>query len=56
MVAVPGQIDDVLRVLDEAASWLRERGIEQWPVRFEVSWIEGALGRGETWLVLAQSR
>jgi GNAT superfamily N-acetyltransferase len=51
VVASPGQVDDVRRVLDEAAGWLRERGIEQWPSRFESSWIEGAIGRGETWLV-----
>jgi GNAT superfamily N-acetyltransferase len=50
-VAAPGQIDDVLQVLDEAASWLRGRGIEQWPLPFEASWVDGALGRGETWLV-----
>jgi GNAT superfamily N-acetyltransferase len=51
VVAAPDQVDDVLRLLDEAAGWLRERGIEQWPSRFESSWVEGAVGRGETWLV-----
>ncbi len=51
MVAAPGRIDDVLRVLDEAAGWLWGRGIEQWPSRFEASWVEGALDRGQTWLV-----
>ncbi|GAA2407788.1 GNAT family N-acetyltransferase [Nonomuraea africana] len=41
---------EVLDVLDEAAAWLRRRGITQWPERFESSWIEGAIERGETWL------
>ncbi|MEV1314816.1 GNAT family N-acetyltransferase [Micromonospora arborensis] len=42
---------EVLIVLDEAAAWLRERGISQWPARFEPSWIEDAIRRGETWLI-----
>jgi GNAT superfamily N-acetyltransferase len=50
-VARPDQLGDVLGVLDEAAAWLRERGITQWPARFEPSWVEGAIRRGETWLV-----
>ncbi len=53
LVAAPGQADEVLAVLDEAAAWLQERGVEQWPSRFEPSWVEGAVSRGETWLVLA---
>lgn len=40
----------VLEVLDEAAAWLRRRGVTQWPDRFEPSWIEGAIAQGETWL------
>ena len=50
-VATPGQIDDVLSLLDEAAAWLRARGVSQWPDRFEPSWVDGAISRGETWLV-----
>jgi GNAT superfamily N-acetyltransferase len=53
LVAAPGQAGEVLAVLDEAAAWLQERGVEQWPSRFEPSWVEGAVSRGETWLVLA---
>lgn len=49
-VASPGHLRDVLAVLDEAAAWLRRRGVEQWPSRFERSWVEGAVWRGETWL------
>jgi GNAT superfamily N-acetyltransferase len=52
LVAAPGQVDEVLTVLDEAAAWLRGRGVEQWPARFERSWVEGAVSRGETWLAL----
>jgi hypothetical protein len=51
LVAAPGQLDEVLTVLDEAAAWLRGRGIAQWPPRFESSWIRSAIDRGETWLV-----
>lgn len=51
LMASPSQLDDVLTILDEAARWLQARGVSQWPSRFEPSWVEGALGRGETWLV-----
>src|SRR5580693_6158012 len=50
LVAAPGE---VLAVLDEASAWLAGRGVEQWPSRFEPSWVEGAVRRGETWLALA---
>jgi hypothetical protein len=53
LVAAPGQVDEVVAVLDEAAAWLHGRGVEQWPSRFEPSWVEGAVRRGETWLALA---
>lgn len=46
-----GRVADVLEVLDEAAGWLGSRGISQWPARFEPAWVEGAVARGETWLV-----
>ena len=52
-VARPDQAAEVLSVLDEAAAWLREQGIAQWPARFEPSWVEDAIRRGETWLVEA---
>ena len=45
--------DDVEVVLDllvDAAAWLRARGIEQWPERFETDWVMPAIERGETWL------
>jgi hypothetical protein len=51
LMASPGQLDDVLAALDEAAAWLQGRQVAQWSSRFEPSWVEGAIGRGETWLV-----
>ena len=45
------QADAVLGVLNEAAAWLQDQGITQWPARFESSWIEEAILQGETWLV-----
>jgi GNAT superfamily N-acetyltransferase len=50
-IAAPGQAGDVLSVLNEAADWLRARGISQWPERFDPSWVDDAIHRGETWLV-----
>jgi GNAT superfamily N-acetyltransferase len=50
-VATADQADDVLGVLDETAAWLTEQRITQWPARFEPTWIEDAIRRGETWLV-----
>jgi hypothetical protein len=38
-------------VLDEAAAWLAGQGISQWPARFELAWVRGAIRRGQTWLV-----
>jgi RimJ/RimL family protein N-acetyltransferase len=52
----PAAVEDlgqVLDVLDEAAGWLDARGVAQWPKQFEASWVEGAISRGETWLVEA---
>jgi hypothetical protein len=45
------QTGEVLAVLDEAAAWLAGRGVTQWPERFERSWVEPSIARGETWLV-----
>lgn len=42
---------DVLKVLDTASAWLRSRGIDQWPEHFSSDWVQGAVERGETWLV-----
>ena len=39
----PGEEDVVLDLLAEAATWLRARGIEQWPRRFPADSIGGEL-------------
>jgi GNAT superfamily N-acetyltransferase len=49
----------VLSILDEAAAWLQNRGIEQWPARFggvegwRASRIAGYVDDGDCWLVRA---
>jgi GNAT superfamily N-acetyltransferase len=48
--ARPDEVDVVLDVLADAASWLRKRGVEQWPERFERDWVLPAIERSETWL------
>jgi GNAT superfamily N-acetyltransferase len=48
--AGPREISDVLAVLDEAARWLGQRGVRQWPPHFEREWVEPAVLAGETWL------
>ena len=40
----------MLAVLADAAAWLRERGVEQWPDRFPTEWVMPAIEAGETWL------
>lgn len=42
---------EVLEILDEAATWLRAQGIEQWPRRFRREVIVPAIEAGETFLV-----
>lgn len=49
--AVPEQVAEVLAVLDEAAAWLSSRAVDQWPSRFEATWVADAIAKGETWLV-----
>lgn len=55
--ARPSEIDVVLDVLDEAAAWLRENNIEQWPAKFSGpdDWrnarIRAYVESGQTWLV-----
>lgn len=44
---------DVLAVLNEAAAWLTDRNITQWPARFDPGWVADEVARGETWLVVA---
>jgi GNAT superfamily N-acetyltransferase len=48
--ARPEEVDIVLDVLADASVWLRARGIEQWPERFDASWEMPAIERRETWI------
>jgi GNAT superfamily N-acetyltransferase len=48
--AQPDELEVVLGVLSDAAAWLRVRGIEMWPERFDDDWVMPAIERGETWL------
>ncbi len=50
-----GDIDGVIDVLAEASSWLRARGITQWPERFAPSDLTGALATGELYVVDAEA-
>ncbi|HEU5483492.1 MAG TPA: GNAT family N-acetyltransferase [Microlunatus sp.] len=49
--AEPGEEGVVLDVLADAAAWLRERGIEQWPRRFAVESVTDRIAAGEVLLV-----
>ena len=40
----------ILSILNEAAAWLQERGIQQWPGSFEPVGLEPALGNRDVWL------
>jgi len=50
-LAGPADVGQVQIVLDDATAWLRGRGIEQWPVRFDADWVAAQVARGTTWLV-----
>ncbi|WP_143230362.1 GNAT family N-acetyltransferase [Actinosynnema sp. ALI-1.44] len=55
--ALPEDLDTVLDILDDAAKWLQERGIEQWPSSFsqDATWrtqrIRSYIEHGLTYLV-----
>ena len=49
--ASPDEVDEVVAVLSEAVSWLRSRGIEQWPDPYPAEWVAASIERGETYLV-----
>src|SRR5256885_2237668 len=48
--ASPGEVDDVLVVLNDAARRLQATAIDQWPAAFEVAWIRPDILAGETWI------
>ncbi len=49
--AEPGDEDVVLDVLANASTWLRERGIKQWPQRFAADSVTDQITRGQALLV-----
>lgn len=55
--ATPNELPLVLELLDDAARWLRERGITQWPARFtdaedwRIARIRAYIDNGHTWMV-----
>ncbi|MER7077211.1 Acetyltransferase (GNAT) family protein [Saccharopolyspora kobensis] len=49
--ARPGEQDVVLDLLAEAAAWLRDRGIAQWPKRFPAASVRAQIAAGEALLV-----
>jgi GNAT superfamily N-acetyltransferase len=51
--AAPVEIDDVTSILSEAAEWLMERGIEQWPNPFPIELVVPSLEQGRTFLALS---
>ncbi|GGM84170.1 hypothetical protein GCM10012275_63520 [Longimycelium tulufanense] len=59
--AQPRDADQVLALLDEAAAWLRSRGIHQWPERFtgRDDWrakrIRAYIAAGQTYVVRADT-
>jgi GNAT superfamily N-acetyltransferase len=58
--AMPDEFPLVLELLDEAARWLSERGITQWPAQFSgaedwrIERIRAYIDNGHTWLVRTQ--
>jgi ribosomal protein S18 acetylase RimI-like enzyme len=55
--AVAADVERVIALLNDAAAWLLERGVEQWhPGQWRTERIAGAIARGETYLMFAQDR
>lgn len=51
-VATTDDVAHVIDVLDEAAEWLLQQGIDQWPRRFRHDVVLPAIEAGETFLVM----
>ena len=43
-------LDEVLAILNSAASWLSSKGVEQWPDRFDADQVLATIIQGHTWL------
>jgi GNAT superfamily N-acetyltransferase len=52
-LAGPGDVDPVVSILEEAAAWLRSRGIDQWPAVFRREFVADHVGRREVYLAWA---
>jgi len=54
--ALPGDLSAVSRILEDAARWLHDRGIDQWPPglpSLSSDRIRAQIARGETYLVVS---
>ncbi|MEQ7007959.1 GNAT family N-acetyltransferase [Actinopolymorpha sp. B17G11] len=51
--ATTAELADVAAVLEDAAAWLNERGVRQWPTCFPERLLLPAIESGQTWLVRA---
>lgn len=54
--ARPEDLEEVLDILREAAEWLLSRGINQWPRRFQDSFILEPISRGDTRISLVEGQ
>lgn len=45
-------LTDVLSILNDAASWLGSREIDQWPGQFDEDQVRATIEQGHTWLAL----
>lgn len=48
--AGPSDVETVRDLLGEVSAWLLDRGLRQWPERFDDEWFVPALEAGHTWL------
>ncbi|HKF74893.1 MAG TPA: GNAT family N-acetyltransferase [Candidatus Dormibacteraeota bacterium] len=49
-------VEEVAAILEEAAAWLRSRGIDQWPARWPRSWLAARIREAECYLALRDGR
>jgi GNAT superfamily N-acetyltransferase len=54
--ATPGDLDQLVELLDDVSAWLRGRGVAQWPAHFSIDWLMPAVAGGETWLAHVDRR
>jgi GNAT superfamily N-acetyltransferase len=54
-LASHNDVNDVLKLLNEAASWLHTQGFDQWPNGFSAQRIAPIIDRGEMFIVRTES-